>query len=491
MPRTRSSSAGMRRSRQHPQSIPPQRKRGRGMATPPRRSRSKRVPSLQSTGKGGLASSLHNMLLRSSRCLPCPKRSKSRSSERASKRKFCSSLKESTSNSIACNADVLRHICKFLGLIDVLKCRLVCKLWHLSLKDVDHIRHTFCCLTQLPSENHVFLLRPEVVDMHVCPRPAATNASPCWKHSLHLRRPWYSQWAVAASAHGLLCVQSASTFLVCNPVTGTHKILPQLSFIKNVESVGMHYNLLRKSYIILVIGVNRSSSKTYFHDNKDPVKQPYYVSHVEIYNSQVGFWEHHSHFIADTKVRKGNVAWWEDQFHLIVRKEGGLIQMLAYDMAQKQWIDCEVEAPEKEFRPPSLFVWDGTLVCRIEGFYGFGDVYWKLDHWTTSLVRREQLPGIESRVEANFAPHKFCTDVSKCDKRAWKPLHLQSEKGNALHVAIHKTSTWDELVVCMFDPYAFTPRETSVTSSQHDIILCKRQISVPCFAFTPCHSAKV
>ncbi|KAI5073969.1 hypothetical protein GOP47_0011982 [Adiantum capillus-veneris] len=282
--------------------------------------------------------------------------------------------------------DLLRRIFdRLLGLPDVLQCRLVCKLWHLSVGDIDHIWRTLCCLTPLQPVDNVFWLRPEVQDMHVCPGSAAEQAGTgltgtCWQSSFSLppnqHRKVRIHCKLVASAHGLLCLQliqepkewgysPISSLIVCNPVARTHKVLPQLTCIEAVESIGMHYSPVTKSYIIIAMGTGETGAG-YFHDNGNPVKKPFYISHVEIYHSEKGFWEYHSHFITDTQVKKGNISWWQGQFHLIVLKPGGKLQLLAYDMATKQWVDSKVRALEIVFSIPVIFPWRDLLVCEFK-----------------------------------------------------------------------------------------------------------------------------
>ncbi|MCO5592925.1 hypothetical protein L7F22_046929 [Adiantum nelumboides] len=379
---------------------------------------------------------------------------------------------ENTASPLTCNIDGLECVFKLLDLSDLLQCRLVCKLWHLSLGHIDHIRRTLCC--RLPIDD-VFWIRCEDEAMHVCPRPAdAGPSTPCWKSSFPSSRTRYiSECKLAASTHGLLCLQvrcknATQVLVVCNPISGTHKFLSQLTCIDTVESVGMHYNCVTKKYIILAIGTKDKSSKTYCHENGDAVKKPFFVSHVEVYDSQVGNWEYHSHFITDEGVRRGNIAWWQGQFHITVQKAGGVVHLLAYNMTKKQWIDSQVEGLQKHFYSPVLFTWRDLLVCKFERTLG-GTIYFKVNQ------RARSLPN----------------SVTQC-KMVWTPLSFDTvKKASSLHIATHKGYGSDSIQVCLFDPHFFTPNEALFTSQQEDIICCKLWGNVECFSFTPCQSAKI
>eukprot|EP00249_Psilotum_nudum_P024104 c29092_g1_i8 orf=2647-3723(+) len=166
-------------------------------------------------------------------------------------------------------------------------------------------------------------------------------------------------WAkvlLMASSGGLLCFRSRNTefttLTVCNPVTKTFRVLPDMLQIRYIDILGMVADRNSNSYKILVTGTTESSVG---------------YSITELYDSSTESWVHHCHSERDCLQfwYEVHAIWCEGFFYCLTMMPISSTQgyrLLAYDMQQKDWFDLSVKIPSNNLRCPSLLACQGRLL---------------------------------------------------------------------------------------------------------------------------------
>eukprot|EP00249_Psilotum_nudum_P024099 c29092_g1_i3 orf=2647-3849(+) len=164
------------------------------------------------------------------------------------------------------------------------------------------------------------------------------------------------QVLLMASSGGLLCFRSRNTefttLTVCNPVTKTFRVLPDMLQIRYIDILGMVADRNSNSYKILVTGTTESSVG---------------YSITELYDSSTESWVHHCHSERDCLQfwYEVHAIWCEGFFYCLTMMPISSTQgyrLLAYDMQQKDWFDLSVKIPSNNLRCPSLLACQGRLL---------------------------------------------------------------------------------------------------------------------------------
>ncbi|KAG9451049.1 hypothetical protein H6P81_011014 [Aristolochia fimbriata] len=244
--------------------------------------------------------------------------------------------------------ELIERVLALLPLSSVLRCRCVCKQWNSLLKS-----DSFLDLWAEISPRNLWFL---VYHTHISvaafsPRAHRWNNLPLYQ--------WCAldptQVFLLASSGGLLCFRNRSfdcpTLIVCNPVTSSHRVLPSMSQIREIDIVGMVADKDSHSYQILVTGTAEPASSE---------------SITELYDSRTGRWTYHcrstQEFLQFWYVV--HAIWHDGSFYCLatpVNTSQGY-RLIAYRMENRSWVDLNVKMPPGDLRCLSLVLCGGRLL---------------------------------------------------------------------------------------------------------------------------------
>ncbi|KAF9599795.1 hypothetical protein IFM89_001741 [Coptis chinensis] len=195
-----------------------------------------------------------------------------------------------------------------------------------------------------------------------------------------------SQVLLLASSGGLLCFRNRNsdypTLIVCNPVTSTHRVLPDLPQVRYIDIVGMVAS--GDYYKILITGTTEPTSND---------------SITEVYDSRTGVWEQHSCSEEEFLFFWYEVhAIWHDGFFYCLATPLNTSQgyrLIAYDMEKRVWIDLNVKMPFGDIRCPSLLICKGKLYLAgkiVEDYLIKSICIWELDMDKLKWVKVVEMP---------------------------------------------------------------------------------------------------
>eukprot|EP01018_Ginkgo_biloba_P030890 Gb_11852 [translate_table: standard] len=217
--------------------------------------------------------------------------------------------------------------------------------------------------------------------------------------------PWSSRWnnipvydrcsldsrqvLLMASAGGLLCFRNRNadypTLVVCNPVTRTRRVLPEMLQVRYIDIVGMVADKTTNSYRILVTGTAESATDE---------------SITEVYDSQLGRWVHHCQSKQEFLQfwYEVHALWLEGFFYCLAMPVTAAqgYRLLAYNMEKKQWSDLDVQMPSHDLRCPSLLICQGRLLLAgkiVEDYSTRSICIWELKRESLQWVRIAVMPG--------------------------------------------------------------------------------------------------
>lgn len=278
--------------------------------------------------------------------------------------------------------ELTERVFAYLPISSVLQCRCVCKQWKSILTS-----HNFVELwTNLTPKNKWFLIyhSSEVVAAY-SPSSSRWNNIPVYDRcSLDSR-----QVLLMASAGGLLCFRNRNaeypTLIVCNPVTNTRRVLPEMLQIRYIDIMGMVADKTTNSYKILVTGTTESTTDE---------------SITEVYDSRLGKWIHHCNSKQEFLQfwYEVHAVWLEGSFYClampITASQG--YRLLTYSMERREWIDLDVKMPSTDLRCPSLLICQGRLLLAgkiVECHSTRSICIWELQKDCMQWVRIDVMPG--------------------------------------------------------------------------------------------------
>ncbi|KAL5714558.1 hypothetical protein ACHQM5_016502 [Ranunculus cassubicifolius] len=250
--------------------------------------------------------------------------------------------------------ELTEKIFAHLPISSIFNCRCVCKQWNKLLTSISFLQ----LWNQISPRDLWFLV------YHTCrivaaysPRSGKWNNLPLYDRcSLDP-----SQVLLLASSGGLLCFRNRNsdypTLIVCNPVTSTSRVLPDMPNVRYIDIVGMVASrgggdggCVDDWYKILVTGTVEPASSE---------------SITEVYDSRTGVWEHHccsnQEFLQFWY--EVHAIWHEGFFYCLATplntSQG--YRLIAYDMEKRVWIDLNVKMPFGDIRCPSLLICQGKL----------------------------------------------------------------------------------------------------------------------------------
>ncbi|XP_077213400.1 F-box/kelch-repeat protein At5g15710-like [Tasmannia lanceolata] len=244
--------------------------------------------------------------------------------------------------------EITEKILAFLPIPSIFLCRSVCKHWNSLLKS-----DSFLELWRTISPQNLWFLI-----YHTRHTIAAFSPSSHQWNNLPLFDRCSldsSQVLLLASSGGLLCFRNRNsdypTLIICNPVTSSHRILPEMPQIRYIDIVGMVADKPSGSYRILVTGTSEPACSE---------------SITEVYDSRTGEWAHHC--------RSGqeflqfwyevHAIWHAGFFYCLgtpVNTSLGY-RLIAYDLEKRNWVDLNVRMPPGDLRCPSLVICKGRLL---------------------------------------------------------------------------------------------------------------------------------
>lgn len=280
--------------------------------------------------------------------------------------------------------EVTERILAHLPISSVFRCRCVCKQWNKLLTSNPFLQ----LWNQISPRDLWFLV------YHTCRIVAAYSpTSQKWNNL-----PLYdrcsldsSQVLLLASSGGLLCFRNRNsdypTLIVCNPVTSSHRILPEMPQVRYIDIVGMVATTKGvgiDSYQILVTGTNEPAS---------------IESITEVYDSRTGVWEHHCCSNQEFLQFWYEVhAIWHDGFFYCLATPLNTSQgyrLIAYDMEKRFWIDLNVKMPFGDIRCPSLLICQGKLYLAgkiVEDYLIKSICIWELNREKMKWVKMVEMP---------------------------------------------------------------------------------------------------
>lgn len=245
--------------------------------------------------------------------------------------------------------DVLaERILAFLPISSVFSCRCVCRQWNSILTS-----DSFLGLWGAIAPRSLWFLV-----YHTTLTVAAYSPLSGRWHNL----PLYTRCSLnsthvlfLASSDGLVCFRNRNsdypTLIVCNPVTSSHKVLPEMPQIRYIDIVGMVTDRSAGSYKILVTGTTEPTSTD---------------SITEVYDSKTGQWVHHCQSRQQFLQFWFEVhAIWHNGFFYCLATPVNTSQghrLIAYNFKKRNWIDLNVKMPSGDVRCPSLVVCQGKLL---------------------------------------------------------------------------------------------------------------------------------
>ncbi|GLJ53795.1 hypothetical protein SUGI_1148100 [Cryptomeria japonica] len=278
--------------------------------------------------------------------------------------------------------EVVEMVFAYLPISEVFKLRLVCKQWKSILTSKSFME----LWTNLSPPNPWFLVyhSSDVLSAY----------DPCY--STWTNMPVYErcvldsrQVLLMASAGGLLCFRNRNaeypTLIVCNPLTKTHKVLPEMLHIRYIDIVGMVADKTTNSYKILVTGTSESSTDE---------------SITEVYDSRLGRWIYHCNSKQEFLQfwYEVHAIWLEGFFYCLAMPVTAAqgYRLLRYNMEARKWDDLDVKMPSHDIRCPSLLICRGRLLlaAKIVEDYSIRSIcIWELKMDCLQWVRIDVMPG--------------------------------------------------------------------------------------------------
>lgn len=244
--------------------------------------------------------------------------------------------------------ELAERILAFLPISSVFLCRCVCKEWNSILTS-----SAFLDLWgSVSPRNLLFLV------YHTTRSVASYSPRSGRWHNL----PLYARCSLdsshvlfLASSGGLICFRNRNsdypTLIVCNPVTSSHRILPDMPQIRYIDIVGMVADPASGSYRILVTGTKEPASSD---------------SITELYDSRTGRWAHHCRSRQEFLQfwYEVHAIWHDGWFYCLATPVNTLqgYRLIAYDLERRDWVDLNVKMPSGDVRCPSLVVCQGKLL---------------------------------------------------------------------------------------------------------------------------------
>nr|DAD39580.1 TPA_asm: hypothetical protein HUJ06_013903 [Nelumbo nucifera] len=277
--------------------------------------------------------------------------------------------------------ELTERILAHLPISAVFRCRCVCKQWNSLLTS-----NSFLDLWGKFSPRDVWFLVYHTRHMVAAysPRSGLWNNLPLYDRcSLDS-----SQVLLLASSGGLLCFRNRNsdypTLIVCNPVTSSHRVLPDMLQIQYIDIVGMVADGITNSYKILVTGTPEPDSNE---------------SITEVYDSRTQRWEHHCRSQLEFLQFWYEVhAIWHDGFFYCLATPLNTSQgyrLIAYDMGKREWTDLNVKMPAGDLRCPSLLICRGKLLLAgkiVEDYLIRSVCIWELNMESMRWVKVEEMP---------------------------------------------------------------------------------------------------
>ncbi|KAF5195702.1 F-box/kelch-repeat protein [Thalictrum thalictroides] len=280
--------------------------------------------------------------------------------------------------------ELTERIIAKLPISSVFDCRCVCKQWYKLLKSNSFLE----LWNQISPRDLWFLV------YHTCRIVAAYSpTSGNWNNL-----PLYdrcsldsSQVLLLASSGGLLCFRNRNsdypTLIVCNPVTSSYRILPDMPQVRYIDIVGMiamSSSTAADSYKILVTGTSEPASNE---------------SITEVYDSRTGIWEQQCCSDQEFLQFWYEVhAIWHDGFFYCLATPLNTSQgyrLIAYDMEKRVWVDLNVKMPFGDIRCPSLLICQGKLYLAgkiVEDYLIRSICIWKLNLEKLRWVKVVEMP---------------------------------------------------------------------------------------------------
>ncbi|KAL5992858.1 hypothetical protein ACLOJK_013777 [Asimina triloba] len=244
--------------------------------------------------------------------------------------------------------ELVERILAFLPVSTVLRCRTVCKHWNSLLSSP-----TFIDLwAALAPRTLLFLIYHSggFVAAYL-PRSRRWANLPLYDRcSLDP-----TQVLLLASSDGLICFRNRNsdypTLMICNPLTQTRRVLPEMLQIRYIDIIGMVADRASGDYRVLVTGTTEPASSE---------------SITEVYDSTTGTWAHHC------RSRHEFLQFWyevhalfhDGSFYCLATPVNTLqgYRLISYNLERRNWVDLNVKMPAGDIRCPSLVVCKGKLL---------------------------------------------------------------------------------------------------------------------------------
>ncbi|KAF3789981.1 F-box/kelch-repeat protein [Nymphaea thermarum] len=277
--------------------------------------------------------------------------------------------------------EVAERIFSYLPIASVLRCRCVCRSWNSLLNS-----RSFLELWGRVSPRDFFFLvyhNSQLVAAY-SPSSGRWNNLPIFDRcSLDPGRV-----LLLASSGGLLCFRNRNsdypTLIVCNPVTGTSRVLPEMLRVRYIDIVGMVADKASNSYRVLVTGTTEPTSNE---------------SITEVYDSRVEGWIHHGFSKLDFLQvwYEVHAIWQNGSFYCLatpVNTARGY-RFICYNLERRQWLDLNVKMPSSDIRSPSLVVCGDKMLLTgkiVVDYFIRSICIWELNWGNLKWVRVGEMP---------------------------------------------------------------------------------------------------
>ncbi|XP_043713062.1 F-box/kelch-repeat protein At5g15710-like [Telopea speciosissima] len=265
--------------------------------------------------------------------------------------------------------ELTERILAHLPISTIFRCRCVCKHWNKLLNTNSFLESW----GEFSPKDVWFLV------YHTRRTVAAYSPRSGWWNNLPLFDRCSldsSQVLLLASSGGFLCFRNRNsdypTLIVCNPVTRTHRVLPEMPQIRYIDIVGMVADRVSGSYTILVTGTPEPTCNE---------------SITEVYDSRTQRWEQHCRSQQEFLQFWYEVhAIWHDGFFYCLATPLNTSQgyrLIAYDMKKREWMDLNVKMPSGDLRCPSLLICRGKLLLAgkiVEDYLIRSICIWELEN---------------------------------------------------------------------------------------------------------------
>ncbi|XP_058089557.1 F-box/kelch-repeat protein At5g15710-like [Magnolia sinica] len=277
--------------------------------------------------------------------------------------------------------ELAERILAYLPISSVFRCRSVCKHWHSLLSSP-----TFADLWAALAPRTLYFLIYHTRSSVAAYLPRAR----CWANL-----PLYdrcsldpSQVLLLASSAGLLCFRNRNldypNLIICNPVTRTSRILPEMLQIRYIDAVGMVADRASGHYRILVMGTTEPASSE---------------SITEVYDSETSQWAHHC------RSQHEFLQFWHEVhaifhngfFYCLAIPVQTLLgyRLITYNLERRDWVDLNVRLPSGDIRCLALVVCRGRLFLTgkiMEDFLIGSICIWELSWESLRWVKVDAVP---------------------------------------------------------------------------------------------------